>query len=128
MKFASIASIFLLALSVNAQAPPHVSQTPVSGRISGTVRVPSQHWVLIFPRKVTGFQHVKVRLPKSFNPRLAAVWIEDIDHPISSPNRPGDAEWKKYDPRNVAVRAGALTFDAVSGDHISYTVGERQAN
>lgn len=119
MKSAIIVSAFFFALSVNAQSPPRVSQTPVSGKIAGTVRVPGHGKT---------WHHVKVRLPKNSNPRLAAVWIEDIDHPISSPSRPGDPNWQKYDPRNVVVRADALTFDAVAGDRIRYTVGWRQAN
>lgn len=126
MKFAILISALLLSASVNAQLPPHVSRTPISSSVSGTVRSTNHsffhHW------QHGEWRHFKVKLPRNSNPKLSVVWLEDIDHPISSPGRPGDPNWQKYDPRNVAVRAGALTFDAVAGDRIAYSVGWRQAN
>lgn len=70
---------------------------------------------------------MKVPMPKGSDAKLAVVWIEDIDHPISSPGRPGDPNWTKYDPRNVEFQHGQLVFDAVPGDHISFVIGFRTA-
>lgn len=116
-------AFLLFSVPAFAQVPPRPAQTPVAGKISGTVRVPAHHWVLFVPVRNKGWRRVTVKLPKHSDPRLAVVWIEDVDHPISSPDRPGDPNWQLFDPRAVAVTASALTFDAVAGDHVWYRVG-----
>jgi len=110
-----------MAQGLNVKPPdgrPHYENILTSA-MRGDIRVPASR------KSGITWKRVYVRLPNGVNRKRAIVWIDNFTHPGPTPARTGEADWLKYDPRNVHLTAHYLVFDAPAGDHIFYAIGNR---